>query len=92
MAEGDVTLRQADPKGLMREAYRIEGIGTAECRSIFLDWALSLPEGADPRAAMRRLLVEFGVPGHPMTAVLTEGLGAPPPGPRRRGGWAARRR
>ena len=32
-----------DPKGLIREAYSIDGITKAECRSIFLDWALSLP-------------------------------------------------
>ena len=29
----------ADPKRLVAEAYRIEGITEAECRSIFLDWA-----------------------------------------------------
>ena len=28
-----------DPKGLIRESYRMEGIGPAECRSNFLDWA-----------------------------------------------------
>ena len=30
-----------DPMGLIRESYRIDGIGVAECRSIFLDWAIS---------------------------------------------------
>jgi len=43
-----------DPKGLIRESYRIEGIGMAECRSIFLDWALSLPDGADAGAGELR--------------------------------------
>ena len=38
-----------DHKGLIREAYRIEGITLGECRSIFLDWALSTPDGADSR-------------------------------------------
>ena len=38
-----------DPKGLIREAYRIDGITAGECRSIFLDWALSLPDGQDSR-------------------------------------------
>ena len=37
-----------DPKGLVREAYAIPGVTEPECRSIFLDWALSLPDGADP--------------------------------------------
>ena len=40
-----------DPKGLIREAYRIEGITAAQCRSIFLDWALSLPDTTAPGAA-----------------------------------------
>ena len=34
-----------DPKGLIRESYRIAGIGEPECRAIFLDWAIALPEG-----------------------------------------------
>ena len=32
-------LDQADPKGLVRESYAIEGISAGECRSIFIDWA-----------------------------------------------------
>ena len=36
-----------DPKGLIRESYRIEGITEGECRSVFLDWALSLPDPPD---------------------------------------------
>lgn len=64
-----------DPKGLIRESYRIEGITEPECRSIFLDWALSVPV-ADPKAEIRALLDRHGAdhPGHPMTAVLTAGL------------------
>ena len=76
-----------DPKGLIREAYRIEGIGPEECRSIFVDWALSLD--GDLRAAIARLLAAHGAEGHPMTAVLREGL-AEPPARRRRGGRAGR--
>lgn len=60
-----------DPKGLIREAYRIDGIAASECRSIFLDWALSLDGDAPP--AIARLL--DGRPeAHPMTQVLREGL------------------
>jgi hypothetical protein len=82
----------ADPKGLIREAFRIEGITEAECRSIFVDWALSLgPE--DPRSLIETLIARHGAePGdHPMHRVLAEGL-TTPPRPRRRGGWAGRRR
>lgn len=80
-----------DPKGLIREAYRIEGIGPAECRSIFVDWALSLPPGADARGAIAALLLRHGGEGgHPMTEVLRAGLEAGE-GPRRRGGWRSRR-
>ena len=74
-----------DPKGLIREAYRIEGIGKPECRSIFLDWALSVDATPD---AIRTMLERHGVEGHPMTAVLREGLEVAPKG--RRGGRAAR--
>jgi hypothetical protein len=78
-----------DPKGLIRESYRICGVTAADCRSIFLDWALSLPEGRRPDAAIPALLARYGQPGHPMTAVLTEALGRP--GRRgRRGGSSGR--
>ena len=81
-----------DPRGLIREAYRIEGIGSGECRSIFLDWALGLPAGVETPAALRRLLARHGAaaPDHPMTQVLRDGL-QPAEGPRRRGGRAGRR-
>jgi hypothetical protein len=75
-----------DPRGLIAEAYRVPGIGDAECRSIFLGWVLGLPEGTDVAAHSRTLLTRPWIePDHPMTAVLrsaTEGAGAP----RRRGG------
>lgn len=84
-------LGEADPKGLIRESYRIDGITAGECRSIFVDWALSLPAGAGFAEQAKHLLSVYGVdaPGHPMTAVLTEALSAPME-PRRRGGRAAR--
>ena len=43
-----------DAKGLIREAYRIEGISAPECRSIFLDWALGY--GDDPKDGIVALL------------------------------------
>ena len=80
----------ADPKGLVRESYAIEGITKAECKSIFIDWALSLKD-VDPKEAIRALLVHYGeaAPDHPMTRILTEGLLAPER-PQRRGGRLGR--
>ena len=81
-----------DPRGLIEEAYRIEGIGPEEARVIFLDWALSRPEAPDEAAQIAALLSAFGTdPAHPMSAVLRAGLtgAAEPRG--RRGGARARR-
>ncbi|MGG7644553.1 hypothetical protein ACQ5SP_07040 [Rhodovulum sp. YNF3179] len=66
----------ADPRGLIHEAYRIEGITEADCRSIFLDWALGLSGEADTRAHIAALLERHGAaaPDHPMTQVLRAGL------------------
>lgn len=82
-----------DPKGLILEAYRIEAISGPECRSIFLDWVLSLPEDQETRAALEALLARFGpdAPDHPMTEVMRQGLTAMA-APRRRGGWRSRPR
>lgn len=82
---------QLDPKGLIEDSYRIDGISQPECRSIFLDWALSLPESQTPQAAIAVLLDrhEGGAPEHPMTQVLREGM-AQADLPRRRGGRRGR--
>ncbi|MDA7420850.1 hypothetical protein PGB32_08065 [Tritonibacter multivorans] len=84
-------LASYDPKGLIREAYRIEGIDDSQCRSIFLDWALSLPVDADNKTAITALLQVYGAEGHPMSQVLQEGLSAADK-PKRRGGWRSRER
>ena len=84
-------LAEADPKGLVRESYRIDGITAGECRSIFMDWALSFPVGAPVVDAVRVLIATYGLPNpdHPMTAVLHQALTAPE-APRRRGGRIGR--
>ena len=83
-------LKIADPKGLIRESYNIDGITAGECRSIFMDWALSLPVDAETRAPLLYLIETYGGDtGHPMTAVLKAALEAPK-APKRRGGRAAR--
>lgn len=63
-----------DPKALIREAYRMD-LDIGECRSIFLDWALSLPQDTDARAAIMQLLERHeSNEVHPMSQVLREGL------------------
>lgn len=83
-------LDKVDRKGLIREAYRIPGITSGECRSIFLDWALSLPDDVSNGAAVAHLLETYGADSsHPMTAVLHDGLKEPPQAGRK-GGRKAR--
>ncbi len=84
-------LKLADPKGLIRESYAIEGITPGECRSIFLDWALSLAPGIDVHEAMRFLIAHYGAArrGHPMTVTMAEADEAAPASGRR-GGRAGR--
>ncbi|NOX39959.1 MAG: hypothetical protein GXP05_05440 [Alphaproteobacteria bacterium] len=81
-----------DPRGLIFEAYRIDGITSAECRSIFLDWALGVPAQVDMRAALNELRAEYihANRDHPMNAVIAEGLDKTAPSPRRRGGRGGR--
>tara|TARA_B100001057_G_scaffold103114_1_gene100524 strand:- start:506 stop:784 length:279 start_codon:yes stop_codon:yes gene_type:complete len=82
-----------DPKALIQEAYRIENITRSECRSIFLDWALSLPIEQEPNISIQNLLERYqsAFSDHPMTETLEEGLMTTVK-PRRRGGWKSRHR
>ena len=63
-----------DPRGLIHEAYAIEGIGPEECRSIFFDWAIGLEPGLDTVAAAKTLHADLAGkdPGHPMSVILAE--------------------
>ena len=74
-----------------------EGMTTALGRSIFVDWALSLPEGVVAAEAARLLLDAYapkaqaaGEVGHPMVKVLVDGASASVTTPRRKGGRAGR--
>ena len=82
----------ADPRGLIFEAYRIEGITEPDCRGIFFDWALGCEPGADLEALRRDLLAAYGPdhPDHPMTSVLKEAM--PEGGGRKRRGGRGRSR
>ena len=82
-----------DPKALITEAYKIEGITLDECRSVFLDWALSLPDEVRPQDYLVALLARHtpGALDHPMTQVMKDGLQTIS-APKRRGGWRSRPR
>lgn len=82
-----------DPKALIREAYRIEGINMSQCRSIFLDWALSLPDEMDTKEILAIQIAKYAseYPDHPMTEVLISGQ-KEMARPKRRGGWRSRPR
>ena len=66
----------SDPRGVIFEAYRIEGITGPDCRSIFLDWALGLNIDSDPIEEINILYDAYSGdnPNHPMNLVLQEGL------------------
>ena len=83
---------EIDPRELIADSYRIEGISPGECRSIFLDWALSAPDGDAAKSQIRQLIArhEPAAADHPMTQVLKEAL-APVTRLGRRGGSSARR-
>ena len=63
-----------DPRNLIHEAFRIEGIGAEECRAIFFDWAIGLDSELDLTEAARQLHADLApaYPEHPMTALLAE--------------------
>ena len=84
-------VEDVDPKGLIRESYRIEGITPSECKTIFFDWAVQVPQAANPAAHIAFCIAHYGAeqPDHPMTVVLQAAL-APAPGKVRRGGRAGR--
>ena len=86
MMKGDYN----DPKALIRESFNIEGINIEECRSIFLDWALSLPNDVDAKKIIPLLLKKYNdKKEHPMLLTLREGL-ITKVSPTRRGGRRGR--
>ena len=67
---------EIDPKNLIAESYQIEGITASECRSIFLDWALSIPLEKDSTLLISKLLIYYRDESedHPMTLLLSSSL------------------
>ena len=82
-----------DRAKVIREAYRIDGIGKEDCRSIFLEWLLGLPDGKDGREAAREVLEHHAdePADHPMSVVLREAIDGAAKA-KRRGGATGRRR
>lgn len=75
-----------DPRGIIAESYKIDGITAEDCRSIFFDWALGLDESENPAEAASELLAAYSPPDdHPMTNLLKEAMTAKPGQRRRRG-------
>lgn len=74
-----------DPRGLIASAFEIEGISLEECRTIFLDWAISVPHH-DLKASAAFLAERFADrdKDHPMQSVLAEAQHPPRTGRRRR--------
>lgn len=94
MGQAIPDIKSIDPKGLIADAYAIDGITDAECRTIFLDWAISVPGGQRAEAALPFLATYYTDkdPAHPMSRVIAEGLSSPDTGqPKRRGGAKGRR-
>lgn len=76
-----------DPRGVIADSYKIEGISAPECRSIFLDWALEPREAGEMRQAASALAATYAhLPDHPMTAILQEATLELTAAPKRRGG------
>lgn len=83
---------EIDPRGMIYEAYRIEGITLEECRMIFLDWAMHSPQG-DIKPYLQQLLDEYeskNTPDHPMSEVIKAGFNSSQDAGKRRGGRMAR--
>ncbi len=83
IGKGDLAI---DPRGLIYEAYRIDGITEQDCRVIFLDWAMSSPQDDDMHAMLSAMLAHYGAanPDHPMTRLIADGLRHPVGSGRRR--------
>ncbi len=82
-----------DPRDLIHEAFRIEGIGPEECRAIFFDWVLGLDARVDMVAAAKTLHADLAGknPDHPMTGLLAEASLGMTPGRGRSGRRRGRR-
>ncbi len=65
-----------DPRNLISDIYAMETISKSECRTVFLDWVLGLPEDADVQNYMKMFHDQYSSthPDHPMTEIFREGI------------------
>ncbi len=65
-----------DARGMIHEAYCIDGITEQDCRTIFLDWAMFALDSPPVAEQLERFLQVYGAdnPDHPMTQVIRQGL------------------
>ena len=70
-----ISNHSADPKGLIQEAYNIEGISEQDCRSIFFEWTFGTDVGNELSDLVNSLHQYYmdKYPSHPMTKILAEG-------------------
>ena len=47
------------PGVLIRESFRIEGITPEDCRGIFFDWVIGLPDDTEMSEAIASMLEEY---------------------------------
>lgn len=90
-----------DPGGLVQETLAMGSGFPGPAEDILLSWSLRLAEGLAPQTAAQRLLERIGLEQGPppdgacgqLVTLLRQAAEAGPsrPGPRRRGGWRARR-
>jgi len=66
---------ECDKRGVIYDAYRIDGIREEECRSIFLDWVMGIPLEEDVSTYITILCDHYTAhyPNHPMTNILKDG-------------------
>lgn len=83
-----------DARGMIHEAYCIEGITEQDCRTIFLDWAMFALDTPPVAEQLERFLLVYGTdnPDHPMTRVIRLGLDQSSQKTGRKGGRMGRRK
>ena len=72
---------ECDKRGVIYDAYRMDGIREEECRSIFLDWVMGIPLEEDVSGYIALMFDHYTAhyPNHPMTNILKDGNVQKPP-------------
>ncbi|MCY4463515.1 MAG: hypothetical protein OXC26_24445 [Albidovulum sp.] len=94
MQKKKITNDASDARGLIREAFRMDGLTDENCRSIFFDWALGLPDEVEVSKQADKLYGKYSeeYPDHPMTRLLAEAKESSVSHGRKRGRFSKRAR